>query len=204
MSHFIDKIVYINLDKRQDKHFLIEQELDAMDLEGERFPAIYEPQHGVGCLKSHLGCLKLAKEKGYTNILILEDDFKFLVSKEEFETYISHLFSTFPTFDVCMFAYQVFNYQDIGDIYLKRTLKAQNGAAYLVNCHYYDKLISLFESAVPLLEKTGHHWVYANDSVWQTLQPTDHWYFFIPPIGEQREIINDHANILVSNKSKLL
>ena len=80
MSHLIDKIIYINLDKRTDRKAEIEQELQHNNLRFERFPAIQTPEGCIGCSLSHLQVVKLAKERGYNNILILEDDFMFLSS----------------------------------------------------------------------------------------------------------------------------
>ena len=86
MSKNISKVIYINLNKRTDRKEDIVKELDSFNLDYERFEAIETPGFGiVGCGLSHLSVLKIAKERKYENILILEDDFTFLVSKEEFE-----------------------------------------------------------------------------------------------------------------------
>lgn len=87
MSENIDKIIYINLDKRIDKLEEINNELKNYNLydKAERFSAVYHSSGTVGCGKSHLSVLKMAKERKYKNILILEDDFYFVVSKDELE-----------------------------------------------------------------------------------------------------------------------
>ncbi len=86
MSNYIDKIIYINLSKRDDRREQIENELNNFQLNYERFEAISTPDFGIyGCGLSHLSVLKMAKDRNYKNILILEDDFQFLVSKEVFE-----------------------------------------------------------------------------------------------------------------------
>ena len=63
MSNNIDKIIYINLDKRQDRKTEIENELISKELLNfERFLAIETPGFGIlGCSQSHLEVLKLAK-----------------------------------------------------------------------------------------------------------------------------------------------
>jgi len=66
-------------------------------------------------------------------------------------------------------------------------------ARYLVNNHYYDKLIDLYEVNIPLLEKTGYHWIYANDQIWKKLQKTDKWYYFTERIGRQRDGYSDNT-----------
>ena len=42
MSHNIDKIFYINLDRRIDRRNEIEQELNNVELQYERFPDAYD------------------------------------------------------------------------------------------------------------------------------------------------------------------
>ena len=83
MSQYISHIFYINLDYREDRREEIESELAKYELleKSERFPGIRVVNQGIlGCTKSHLGVIKLAKERGYKNVLILEDDFEFVLS----------------------------------------------------------------------------------------------------------------------------
>jgi glycosyl transferase family 25 len=61
MSHTIDKIVYINLDKRPDRKEEIENELNSFDLKYIRYKAIEHDMGIVGCGYSHLNVLKMAK-----------------------------------------------------------------------------------------------------------------------------------------------
>ena len=85
MADNIDFIFYINLEKRTDRREQIEMELKKMEITAERFVGIpFEPGI-VGCGKSHLEVLKLAKDRKYKNVLILEDDFTFLVDRKNFD-----------------------------------------------------------------------------------------------------------------------
>ena len=94
MSDKIDKIIYINLKKRTDRRQQIEEDLTALQLKYERFDAIETPGFGLlGCGLSHLSVLKLAKERAYKNVLILEDDFMFLVSKDTLEDQLNQFFN---------------------------------------------------------------------------------------------------------------
>lgn len=56
MSKYIDKIVYINMDKREDRRFEVENELNSHGWTNyERFQAIETNGFGIlGCSKSHL------------------------------------------------------------------------------------------------------------------------------------------------------
>ena len=199
MSHHIAKIIYINLERRSDRLHEITEELTTFNLEGERFNAISNSNGIVGCGYSHLEVLKLAKQRGYKNILILEDDFTFLIPKEQFEKELAMLFEHNIPFDVCMLAYNLMESEaSMHGPFLKRVLSAQTASAYLVNSTYYDKLIDLYDVAIPVLEKTGQHWIYANDQIWKRLQRKDNWVCFTTRIGKQRAGYSDNANKLVN------
>ena len=83
----IDRIFYINLDKHVDRRNEMEQEFEKMDIihhnqpnpdnkiTYERFSAIKHEIRDVGRGQSHIGILKLAKERNYSTIIIFEDDF---------------------------------------------------------------------------------------------------------------------------------
>ena len=198
MSHNIAKIIYINLERRLDRLHEITEELTKFSLEGERFNAIPNSNGIVGCGYSHLEVLKLAKQRGYKNILILEDDFTFLIPKEEFEKELTMLFEKEIQFDVCMLAYNLMESETIVHTpFLKRVLSEQTASAYIVNSTYYDTLINLYNVAIPLLEKTGQHWIYANDQIWKRLQRKDNWVCFTTRIGKQRASYSDNGQSYV-------
>ena len=198
MSHNIDKIIYINLERRLDRLHEITEELTMFNLVGERFNAIPHSNGIVGCGYSHLEVLKLAKQRGYKNILILEDDFTFLIPKEEFEKEMTMLFENNISFDVCMLAYNLKESEtSVHGPFLKRVLSAQTASAYIVNSTYFDTLIDLYNFAIPMLEKTGQHWIYANDQIWKHLQRNDNWVCFTTRIGKQRASYSDNGNSFV-------
>jgi len=194
MSQYIDKIFYINLDKREDRKKEIEDELTKYELTGERYSAIYTPHSGiVGCGYSHLNVLKLAKERGYKNVLILEDDFEFVVSKKELEESLTTFFKKMPKYDVCMLSYIVQKSEEIpGNTLIRKIIDGQTASGYIVNADYLDVLIELYEWAIPALEKTNEHWNYANDHVWKRLQPGANWFYFVNRLGKQRDSYSDN------------
>ena len=194
INQYIDHIFYINLEKRTDRRAEIEQELLKIGLVGERFNAIPTSSGIVGCGYSHLAVLKLAKERNYKNVLILEDDFQFLVQKEELEKELARFFDSQIEYDVCFLAYNMRHCEDVPKYpFIKRAINSQTASAYIINNHYYDTLIDLYEVNIPLLEQTGHHWIYANDQVWKSLQLTDKWYYFTERIGRQRDGYSDNT-----------
>lgn len=80
MSNKIDKIVCINLKFRKDRKTFMKRQSRKKNIPNISFyKAIYDKQNGArGCLLSHLNIIKDAKKKNLKNILIIEDDCKFL------------------------------------------------------------------------------------------------------------------------------
>lgn len=194
----MDKItiqyIYINLEKRSDRREQIENELRALDVQYNRFEAIADSPGIVGCTKSHLAVLKLAKEQRWKSVLIIEDDFTFLVTREEFEKEMEQLQKREIDYDVCMLAYQLMESEDLNCDFLTRVLSAQTASAYIVREHYYDTLIQCYEEALPRLIQTGEHWNYANDQCWKMLQKRDNWVCTKTRIGKQRPGYSDNSN----------
>ena len=194
MSENIDKIIYINLNKRTDRRAEIEEELNKFNLPFERFEAIETPTFGtLGCCKSHLAVLKLAKERGYKNVLILEDDFTFLVSKETFEEQLARFFYDKIDYDVLMLSYNEQKQLPSDYEYVFKILYVQTASGYIVNQACYDTLINLYEYAVPLLESTSEHWNYTNDAIWNRIIPNRNWFGFVTRMGKQRPSYSDNG-----------
>ena len=186
----IDKIIYINLDHRTDRKEEIKQELSKMDIINyERFPAIEHKRGGLGCTKSHLTIIKKAKDLGYKNILVLEDDFEFIISKNDFYDQINKLLQI--PFDVCLLAYSTPNLYDSEYPFLYKIKDAQTTSGYIVNSHYYDVLINQWEYAVKMFEETGDESTWTCDQSWKPLQAKDNWYCFKMRIGKQRKSYSD-------------
>ena len=80
--------------------------------------------------------------------------------------------------------------------FLTKVLEVQTASGYIVNESIYNRLIELYEYALPLLESTRQHWIYANDQIWKTLQPNSNWYCFTERIGIQRPSYSDNSKTL--------
>ena len=192
------KTVFINLKRRTDRKEQISNELNNYRLTHERFEAIDEKPGTLGCIKSHLEVLKLAKKKCWKSVLILEDDFTFLVSREQFEFEMSQLMESGIDYDVCMLSYNLMKSDDIsGCGFLLKVLEAQTTSAYIVKEHYYDVFIELLEKNIPLLGETHLCWKYAIDVCWKILQKKDNWVCTKTRIGKQRAGYSDIMGIYV-------
>jgi len=190
----IDRIFYINLEKRKDRYEQINNEFIRFQLDLdkiERYNAIYIPHHTcLGCTISHLNVLKIAKERGYKNILIFEDDFEFLVDEKTFKNNIKIFFEKRLDFKVIMLSYHTYHKKNYDD-FISITNDAQTASGYIVNSKYYDELIKCLEHGVKMLELTGEHLLYINDQVWKSLQKDDKWYIFNTRLGRQRKSFSD-------------
>lgn len=194
-KQYIDKIMYINLDSRTDRREQIENELNRFGLLAERFSAIPTPGRGiVGCSYSHLAVLKRARENKWRNVLILEDDFEFLVSQKEFDESMDSFFKLNMDYDVLYISYNVIQSEEIpGCSLVRKTTESQTASGYIVHEKFYDKLIALYEWAFPLLDATDEHWNYCNDQVWKNLQPFHQFLYFSTRLGKQRESYSDNT-----------
>lgn len=91
---FFDKIYVINLDHRTDRWYKVVENFKSIGLyDYERFSAIKSDCGWKGCRDSHLSIIKDAKEKGYKNILIFEDDF---VLSVEFNDILNKVITQLP------------------------------------------------------------------------------------------------------------
>jgi len=186
MEPFVDGVFYINMDHRIDRKEQIEWELRKVGLPFERFPGIPTSPGIIGCGYSHLAVLKEARQRGYRNVLIFEDDFQFILDKTDFWNYMGKVLEDLPSYDVIMLGYNINSWKPSHSIRVNKVLSAQTASAYIVHSKFYDELIALYEWALPLLESTGKHWIYANDQVWKELQPNSEWYATVTRVGKQR------------------
>lgn len=201
MSHNLSRIFYINLDKRDDRRTQIVGELQRFNLydKSERFAAIHTPPQGnVGCAMSHLEVLKLAKARNYEQVLILEDDFYFIITPEAFENELEQFFQANIPYTVLMISYNIQRSEPTAYPFLQKIIEAQTASGYIVHHSFYDTLIGLYEEGIPPLRATNRHWLYANDAIWKRVQPTSNWYAFTTRCGKQRDGYSDNSNTFTS------
>lgn len=190
MSDLLGGIYVINLDRRVDRLEEFDAEMKKIELPYKRFRAIETKPGFVGCAKSHLAVLKMARDLDLKNVLVFEDDFSTLVSKEEFWDEIRNLMETEPDFDVCMIAYFIRRSEEYSDRLLK-VIEAQTASAYIVNQRFYDTIIDLYDKTNPILEQKREHWLYAADQTWKQLQPVSRWFATKKRLGFQRASYSD-------------
>ena len=193
-------IYYINLEKREDRKKVILQELSKIETDMNRVnkvAGIYIPKNGhKGCVQSHISALNIAKMNKWNQVLIFEDDMELNVSPDEFNDSINKILdymkSTDTKWDVIMLASGHNDKEEVSnDIVRIKTGTTSSG--YIVNKHYYDKLINLFINCNENMQKDkwsgGKDWEpYALDQQWKILQQNDIWYGFKKDLIKQRAI----------------
>ena len=93
LSKYVDFKVLINLEDRTDRLEEVKKEFDKVGLvDVHHFPAIKHHIGISGCTRSHYEIIRLAKEEGYKNILILEDDVYFVDDKQSFKNKLESCF----------------------------------------------------------------------------------------------------------------
>jgi glycosyl transferase family 25 len=195
MFDFIEKVIYINLEHRKDRREHIEKQLLCFPSEKIiRLDAIYEKEKGhIGCSKSHVAALKLAIENSWKNCLILEDDAVW--NKFELGSICLEKLSQ-NNFDVIMLGGTAVEY----DKTTSKLFKCCCATAYLVNQHYYEKLLMVFNESIKRLEIDYNPGMSAIDQVWHHLQKNDNWYIIIPCLMTQ---IKNYSDIEKSITEKL-
>jgi hypothetical protein len=92
-----------------------------------------------------------------------------------------------------MISYQIQQSQPTTHTFLLKVMEASAASGYIIHRSFYDKMIELYEWAIPLLQETKEHWNYANDQCWKRLQPESNWYCFTPRCGRQRAGYSDNS-----------
>jgi len=184
--------LYINLEHRTDRRAHVEEQLAMFPfLKVERFNAVKLPNGALGCSISHLKCLELAKERGWTQVLIVEDDIQFL-NPDLFLTQFNKFTKRHKYFDVLLIAgNNMPPYIQIDDCCMK-IANCYTTTGYIVNQKYYDKLITNYKQGIAgLMREPGNKSRYAIDVYWKTLQMEDMWFLLTPPSVIQREDYSD-------------
>jgi glycosyl transferase family 25 len=180
---------YINLERRTDRREQIEKELSDKGIALERFPAIEISQQGhIGCSLSHLTVLKIARERKYESVMIFEDDFEFLVTKEEWDQLIQRLPASY---DVVMFGYNIMESLPYNETF-DQAVNVQTASGYIVHSKFYDTLINRWQEGVTkFLYQPREESTYCCDQYWKALQPISEWYVYKTRIGRQRGGFSD-------------
>lgn len=171
-----------------------------MGLKAMRFSAIENERGMVGCIQSHLEVVKLAKAQGWPNVLILEDDFMFLIGRDELEKQMKAFFDAKITYDLVMLGYTLYKSEPFNET-VAYARRADTTSGYIVHERFYDELIKYYENALPKYIATNDCTIYGVDTCTIPLQQTKEWFYFIKRIGKQRPSYSDLQNKFVAYNS---
>ena len=180
MNKFVDRIFYINLEHRKDRKEQIEAEIRNYDpnLEiTERFDAVnIKPTANnitngrIGCTMSHAKIVQIAKERGYKNILILEDDFHFLIEKDKMLNNLHTFYENINDYHMILLGTNYARFYDTGFPNIYKVSNSQTTSGYIINHSVYDDFLKMTDYAIDGLIKTGNPDIYAIDFAWKSLQ----------------------------------
>lgn len=192
-----DKYMYINLLHRKDRKENIENELKKMNIKENkiiRINAIRNKYNGhIGCCKSHIKALKIARKLKLNNVVIFEDDFIFTLDKETIDNKINHFLEKYKNFNVIMLTTINKHFEDINDEHVKKVIHATSPSGYIVHKNFYNILIRNLKDSVNKMEKEMENYDYkkkkfetkhAFDQHWFSLQKKSNWYSFFPYLGK--------------------
>jgi GR25 family glycosyltransferase involved in LPS biosynthesis len=191
----------INLEKRTDRLSKVEKEMSYIGWEYELFKGVDENSY-VGCSKSHLGVIEIAKERGYPMVMVLEDDIRFMPYAKTLLEKIEHqcknlafgIFNLAPTLDRPINVSQQYDLLlDMTNLPEKKDYHRDIYGGNMVIYHesIYDIMLGIKEHPSPFYYPIDE---YAFRFVIQEYQS----YCPILPIAPQA---NDYSNIENSDRS---
>lgn len=189
----IKHVFYINLESRPDRKHHVENQLKMIGINcAQRFNAIKMKNGAVGCSMSHLKIIETAKLNNWEHVLIVEDDILFTKPDVFIKQFNKFLSNHNNKFDVVLIAgNNLPPYKKIDDTCVQVT-HCQTTTGYLVNSHYYDKLIENYKTGIlNLMKEQANHVLYAIDKYWFNLQAIDKWFLITPLTVTQREDYSD-------------
>lgn len=198
---------YINLEHRKDRNEETLKELKSFGIHNPiRFNAIKDDIGMIGCGKSHLEVLKLARENNLPHVLIIEDDIKFLDPDLTNKT-LNNILNSGLNWNVIILGGNNYEpYTKINEDCIK-VENCQTTTAYLVKQSYYDTLINHWEEGLSKLIETKDEPKYALDQYWKQLQKQDTFLLLNPLKVVQRESYSDiqkgnmnYEELMITNK----
>ena len=161
-DHF-KNIIYFNLDERVDRDEQVKREFKKININPTRisglklsaeetYPYIQHrnlDEHSVvlapsrvGCTKSHLDLIQMAKDNDWENILILEDDVKFLDHADLILEQALKELEYLPKWDILYLGANSLDTIKQLSGHVGEMTAAFTTHAYVVNKHFYDVVLS--------------------------------------------------------------
>ena len=190
----MDNVFFINLDSREDRKELVENELNELNWSYERFPGTKTSDGRIGATISHIGALELAAARDLDYAVILEDDIHFR-DKALFLRQLKKCLKEINDFDVLLLGGQIGPKDERITEYAFKLKHCVTATGYIVNKHYYKRFLEHSKKGLNLLIENPSgirsQNQYAFDIYWWELQERDKWYMVAPACVEQRDGFSD-------------
>jgi GR25 family glycosyltransferase involved in LPS biosynthesis len=145
-----DHAFVINLDRDTQRYSLVKQRLKDVQIDAERFSAIvptdkgaYESIGARGCTESHMGCVQIARDRGYQSVLILEDD---VIFRRNFRKLWQRLLPMIRAVEYSLLYF--YDWSQLSLTWFHLRIKPIHGTycahAYVVHHTYYDRMLELY------------------------------------------------------------
>jgi GR25 family glycosyltransferase involved in LPS biosynthesis len=181
-NRFFKESYVINLSTRKDRYIEFEHMIRQHNVGNiTRFDAVLNKDDGAaGCAASHIGVIKLAKERGLENVLIFEDDAIFV---NNFEGNINSVLSelSFNKWGMFYLGCRLISPASKVSKHIAKTSGAYTTHAYAVHHSLYDTILSYKTS--PLIK--------AIDVFYSIMAKNQDVYCAIPNLVSQRPSVSD-------------
>lgn len=197
---------FISLDHRNDRREDLSNNFRSMGFNLHDFEWIHAIKDvnfgGLGCAKSHLTALTEFITKSRTGYCcIIEDDFRFRVSKQEAQNIISYALSNLRPDVILLAGTQTITiptrYKAVGHE-IEKIFQANSASGYIVKREYVNKIIAALLDAIIGMESNIHieprgliYQNFAFDQIWKYYQQKDDWICTNPMIGHQAPGFSD-------------
>lgn len=182
----IDQIYIINPISRQDRWLDTMRELVKMRAPihkvkrpiVNKVEEVSEVMYEIGV--SHIDAIVDARNNGYRNILVLEDDICFTSSTERNLNDLRTFFERNYDYQVCFLATSRFYTNQLfehDDLLIRTEQVCTTTAAYIVSSNYYDDVIHIMSQGNQLLKETNDSNHFCIDRYWRRLAVQDRKFF---------------------------
>jgi hypothetical protein len=184
----IDKVFYINLEKRTDRRVEIEDELinKFKYTNAERFVGILSEPGIYGCTMSHICLFRKMIANDWNTMMVFEDDAQLLTDRESIDTHIN-VFLEDDQLDILCIGNSCGDNKPYNEL-MNRCFNTQTTSCYvlkkkfvktLLECYFIDpsEALTFPEDSQELEKHIGYI-----DTSWAPLQQTH--YFMMPKIRQ--------------------
>ena len=200
--------MYINLKHNDWRKKRIGKELSKINiLNPIRFEAIESKYGEIGCLKSHIKVLEIARDKKWPYVVVCEDDIE-IEYPEILMSKTNNFINSGVEWDVLLLLTVPMMYSD----WDKNVIKVSNSyssGCYIVQNHYFNTLLNYYKQTlkelvdyvnsrdIPTGIRVDEGWK-ALDARWEVLQKRDNWFMVYP---RAMRFWDSYSNIIKNEKS---